>query len=82
MATSGRKGVAVRRHLTPSQKSMVAARAREYYDKAAKERQKMGKENLPYPEQSGQARDAAGKAVGVSGNDKRQRGISPSSIER
>lgn len=57
-----------RRHLTPSQKSMVAARARDRYDKQAKERMTKGTksdpmENLP----QGSARDAAGKAVGVSG---------------
>lgn len=57
-----------RRHLTPSQMSMVAARARAMYDKEADARMKSGKksdpmENLP----QGAARDAAGKAVGVSG---------------
>ena len=68
-----------RRHLNPSQLSMVAARARDYYDEQAKERMKAGggdhksakaksgKENLPYPVDAGQSRDAAGKAVGVSG---------------
>jgi ParB-like chromosome segregation protein Spo0J len=65
-----------RRHLSTTQRGMVAARAREMYDKAAKERQKEGGkhgrdkqlggevENLPHPQK---ARDAAGKAVGVSG---------------
>jgi hypothetical protein len=57
-----------RRHLTPSQASMCAARARELYEQQAKERQ--GKrndlvENLP--PSSSKARDAAGKAFGVSG---------------
>ena len=65
-----------RRHLTPSQRSMVGARAREIYDRAAKERQsESGKvhgrgkvvENLPPPIDSGKSRDATGKAVGVSG---------------
>lgn len=66
-----------RRHLTPSQLSMVAARVREIYDSAAKERQKAsggdrksnGKsvvENLPQPN-AGKSRDKAGEAVGVSG---------------
>jgi hypothetical protein len=66
-----------RRHLTPSQLAMVAARARSIYDAQAKARmvegaakggQSKGKENLPdpIPDQQ-QARDAAGKAVGVSG---------------
>jgi len=60
-----------RRHLTPSQRSMVAARARDMYDAAAKERRTEGGkhkdvENLPQAEKS-RARDAAGKAVGVSG---------------
>jgi len=49
---------------------MIAARARDAYDKRAKERQKRKpadsvQENLP--EQKGQARDQAGKALGVSG---------------
>lgn len=67
-----------RRHLTTSQRSMVGSRAREMYDKQAKERQRDGQraggkkrqgdnsmvENLP---PTSKARDAAGKAVGVSG---------------
>lgn len=58
-----------RRHLTPSQASMCAARARDVYEKQAKERQ--GKrndlvENLP-PSENTKARDAAGKAFNVSG---------------
>ena len=62
-----------RRHLSASQCGMIAARAREIYEKAAKERQKLsegrgqkGVENLPHLNQ-GRARDLAGKAVGVSG---------------
>jgi len=63
-----------RRHLTPSQASMCAARASEIYERQAKERQKVRKgeqagasvENLPQLE-TGPARDAAGKAFGVSG---------------
>ena len=56
-----------RRHLTPSQASMCAARARELYEQQAKERQGKRndiKENFP---EGQQARDAAGKAFGVSG---------------
>jgi hypothetical protein len=66
-----------RRHLTPSQASMCAARAREVYELQAKERQQASGgdqskkkiavvENLPQPEAI-KARDAAGKAFGVSG---------------
>jgi hypothetical protein len=67
-----------RRHLTPSQLSMVGARARKWYDDEAKKRMseggkaggkgrpKQGMETLPSPN-SGAARDQAGKAVGVSG---------------
>lgn len=59
-----------RRHLTPSQLSMVAARVRAIYDKQAKERMESGKRNpvasLPQGNE-GKARDLAGKAVGVSG---------------
>lgn len=64
-----------RRHLTPGQLSMVGARARQFYDEQAKQRQKeagkshgRGKvvENLPQAN-AGTARDAVGKAVGVSG---------------
>jgi len=64
-----------RRQLTPSQRSMVAARVREFYDNAAKERQRASGgdqkakavvEKLPQPD-TGKARDQAGKAAGVSG---------------
>jgi ParB-like chromosome segregation protein Spo0J len=62
-----------RRHLTTGQRAMVAAKARELFDKQAKERQKLSegrgkkkvsKDLLPL---KGQARDQAGKALGVSG---------------
>ena len=62
--------------LTPSQLSMVADKAREYYDKAAKERQKDHGGTAPGKGKNtsgkltgsdGDARDAAGKALGVSG---------------
>ena len=68
-----------RRHLTPSQLAMVGARAREIYDREAKERQHEGQksggrgntknsvENLPPSFSTGKARDAVGKAIGVSG---------------
>lgn len=69
-----------RRHLTPSQLSMVGARARKFYDDEAKKRQKASGgdrksanersvvENLPQPiSDAGKARDQVGKAVGVSG---------------
>jgi hypothetical protein len=63
-----------RRHLTPSQASMCAARARDIYEKQAKERQGHGEtapgKTLPanLPEAiKGDARDMAGKAFGVSG---------------
>ncbi|MFA6242038.1 MAG: hypothetical protein WC655_13980 [Candidatus Hydrogenedentales bacterium] len=64
-----------RRHLDSSQRGMVAARAREYYDQRAKERQVVNLKrgdtkpvpvNLPEREK-GDSRDQAGKAVGVSG---------------
>jgi hypothetical protein len=58
-----------RRHMTPSQASMCAARRSEFYEQQAKERMLLGKKsdpqaNLPEGQQS---RDAAGKAFGVSG---------------
>jgi hypothetical protein len=68
-----------RRHLTPSQAAMVGARAREIYDRQAKERMseggklagkgrpKQGVENLPPPIENGKARDHAARAVRVSG---------------
>lgn len=70
-----------RRHLTPSQAAMVAGRAREFYDKAAKDRQHEGQKaggkarhgdsslgaNLPQSSDAGRSRDQAAKAVGVSG---------------
>lgn len=69
-----------RRHLTTTQRAMVAARAREFYDKAADERKKAGQQaggrghkkensvaNLPPSLDASKARDAAGKAVGIGG---------------
>lgn len=59
-----------RRHMTPSQLSMVAARARDIYDRQAKEREHSRKTGtmVNLPESSkGTARDAVGKAMGVSG---------------
>lgn len=62
-----------RRHLTPSQRSMIGARAREWYDQQAKERQQRKPKsvvaNLPQQnsDDTGKARDAVGKVVGVSG---------------
>lgn len=65
-----------RRHLDKSQCSMIGARAREMYDKAAKERQieagrthGRGKvpELVPEPISRGDSRDRAGAAVGVCG---------------
>lgn len=70
-----------RRHLSPTQLAMVAARAKEVYDKQAEGRMESGKGsdgsggrgnkrnppvNLPEGLQ-GDSRDLAGKAVGVSG---------------
>ncbi len=67
-----------RRHLSPTQLSMVGARARALYDELAKQRQRdsgkvhgRGKEkvpvNLPEPIKPGDARDQVGEKVGVSG---------------
>jgi len=61
-----------RRQMTPSQLATVADKVRAYYDKQAKERQKLsegrGKKGpVKLPDLKGDARDAAGKAVGVSG---------------
>ena len=49
---------------------MVGARARDYYDKQAKERRKRKPANFVpanLPERKTDARDAVGKAVGASG---------------
>lgn len=59
----------IRRQLTHAQSALVGARAKEVFEKLAKERQ--GKRNdlvehVP-PSEFGKARDMAGKAVGVSG---------------
>ncbi len=59
-----------RRHLTPSQAGMCAARAREIYEKQVKEKErlrksKMTRENL-HESFEGRASDFAGKAFGVS----------------
>lgn len=60
-----------RRHLTPSQASMCAARAREIYERQADKRRRAGvkidlPENLPEGKK-GESRNIAGKAFGVSG---------------
>ena len=58
-----------RRHLTPTQLSMVAAKARKFYDDEAKERQgeRTDKHSGKFTGMSGDSRDAAGEALGVSG---------------
>jgi ParB-like chromosome segregation protein Spo0J len=69
-----------RRHLTPAQRAICAARVREFYDQQAKDRMKAGGgdkksgkarsgvEPSPPPIlDSGKSRDRAGKAFGVSG---------------
>lgn len=61
-----------RRQLTPSQCAMIGQKAMQMYTKQAKERQKLSKgrgEKGPVnlPDLKGDARDLAGKAVGVSG---------------
>lgn len=68
-----------RRQLDTSQRAMIAAKARDYYDKQAKERQKdhggtaPGKPkentcgNVASSDRGPQSRDQAGKAVGVGG---------------
>jgi len=63
-----------RRQLTESQRAMVAARMREYFDKEAKERQRLSKGrgkkgpvNLPDLKTGRDARDDAGAAVNVGG---------------
>lgn len=67
-----------RRQLTPSQRAMCADKARDLFDKMAKERMaeggksagkgrpRQGVEDLPHP-MTGKSRDQAGKAFGVSG---------------
>lgn len=63
----------LRRQLSPSQRSMVGDKVRDFYDRQAKERMAAGHnqhtspmEKLPQGS-AGTARDQAGKAVGVSG---------------
>ncbi len=65
-----------RRHLTKSQWSMIGADLKGYYDQEAKERmseggkkggESKGREKVPTPSDPTRSRDAAGKAVGVSG---------------
>lgn len=59
-----------RRHLDESQRAMVAGRVEEIYASAAKERQKRKPASsvpVNLPEQKTEAREAAGKALGVSG---------------
>lgn len=63
-----------RRHLTTSQKAMIASKLKVEFEKQAAERQKLskgrgqkGKANLPDLKSSGQSRDKAAESVGVSG---------------
>lgn len=62
-----------RRQLTPSQRAMIGERAREMYDRQAKERQVRKPSDSvvetlpPQTHDNGKARDQAGNAVGVSG---------------
>jgi ParB-like chromosome segregation protein Spo0J len=61
-----------RRHLSTSQRAMIGARARDYYDQQAKKRMLAGKANPPNncsegSTTKGDSRDQAGAAVGVSG---------------
>lgn len=70
-----------RRHLTASQRAMIAAKAKELYEKEANKRMTAGKGSdgsggrghkrnpvVSLPKGLGRARDQAGKAVGVSGS--------------
>lgn len=54
-----------RRHLTASQRAMAAADSLPFYEKEAKERERMGRAKLPDPNKAGRARDHAGKAFSV-----------------
>lgn len=61
-----------RRHLSPSQLSMIGARVREIYEKDAKERQKRKPADSvgshgPQQNNAGRTRDVVGKLMGVSG---------------
>ena len=58
-----------RRHLTKSQRALAARVALPFFEARAKERQKRRPKSVQelMPEQKSQARDAAGKAFGVSG---------------
>ena len=60
-----------RRHLSESQRAMVGARLKERYSQEAKDRRKRKPKDsvvVNLPQQNGKARDAAGKAVNVSGS--------------
>lgn len=54
-----------RRHLTPSQRAAIAIASLPLLETEAKERERMGKEKIPDPDEKGQARDKAAKIVGV-----------------
>lgn len=62
-----------RRQLTPSQRAMIGAKARECYEEQAKERQKLSsgrgqKGPVTVPDLKGDTRDHVGKTVGVGGS--------------
>jgi DNA N-6-adenine-methyltransferase (Dam) len=54
-----------RRHLTASQKAVIALEAEPLFAEEAKERQKLGKQKVADPTIKGQARDKAAVSVGV-----------------
>lgn len=56
-----------RRHLTESQRAMLALDILPRLEEEAKSRQRMGKEKLPDPNRAGQARDHAARLFKVSG---------------
>lgn len=58
-----------RRHLGTSQRAMVGARARAYFDREARSRKARRASSVPenFPGERGDARDQAGAVVGVSG---------------
>lgn len=55
-----------RRHLTPSQKAAVAVEMLPLLEAEAKERQRLGKAIVPYPDAAGPARDHAAEITGAS----------------
>lgn len=75
-----------RRHLTQSQRAAISLDAEALFAEEAKDRQRKGKEKIPYPQETGQARDKAAEMFGVNeryvSDAKKIRDLDPEKFEQ